>query len=475
MDHLPLTLAGVLLLLSGGANAQAAFTSLRSEFGANTSMIEGAKVNANAVISNASGSAKAVGRVDFLGPGGRAASAQLEATISKRSALAIAGRMLAAATGVGTAALLAYEVYDAIRVRPMPAGGDELLFDPGQDTETGLRWTSYAFNMIGGGGSTTALVGATITGTNSTELAHDLFEKVSGSGRAISAIACGPVVGGGSCSATVCTPASGCSGFSVGLNVPVSATVCPVDVSTGMRPAIGHDGKCPTGSYTQAVTPDEAAQMRDASALPTPDLAALMDEVLGRGPVALPADTPAVIQAGTIEPATIPGPVKVTTEGENTTTEETSYAPATPLTTSKFGAIKQPWWMTKTTTTVDGEGDPVGEPKTETTMPPEPGAEGETSGDEADPCVGHPDRAGCKDLGEPEDVAPEWEESIVPWTVESLGLPSGCPVPYSFTVRGIVMALDYQVLCDVAPVIRAGMLILAWLSATFFVIGAVRT
>lgn len=87
-----------------------------------------------------------------------------------------------------------------------------------------------------------------------------------------------------------------------------------------------------------------------------------------------------------------------------------------------------------------------------------------------DPCDEHPDRAGCADLGEPDDDKPLTREESFTYTPESPVFSGSCPSPISI----VGQSLSFQPACDAMTMIRPLILGLASLMAGYILIGAFR-
>ena len=90
-------------------------------------------------------------------------------------------------------------------------------------------------------------------------------------------------------------------------------------------------------------------------------------------------------------------------------------------------------------------------------------------------CAKSPNSLACIELGSPPSESPTWQTRTVVYQAESLGLPAGCPAPWSGTVHGWNLSMSWQPACDVADQVRAGVLALAALSALLMIITTVRS
>lgn len=408
-------------------------------------------------------------------PGGRTAAAQATAAISKDLALKWGARALAGASAVGTAMLL-YDIYDALRVRENPAG-EGLLFDPGTDEvvtpnavchfipgmgetlQSVCRSQSDATNTWGQnrcvhyGGSTASVNSITIVGTPSYTAAN------------------GSVTFHVSCSALQGNPPT-----------PYTFNVWSIDVQWGKRtttqcpmvdgeiPAVGADGKCPTGLYTQAIEPDVAAQMAaDKNAacgggncmLSDPQWQDLVEEALGEMPHPITQDS--YVQVGNVVPSHIDGPTTTTTGPAGTVEEAIAwdfepYGITKPWQERLSGA----WDETKTKTTKDVNGNVI---STETTT-----VEGAEPGD-IDKCADGATTIGCMSAGDmPTDTVPTSTQAVN-WSAESLGLPSGCPADVTLPNGNV---LSYAQTCEAFDDMKPLIIALGAFSAAMMVVFALR-
>jgi hypothetical protein len=138
-----------------------------------------------------------------------------------------------------------------------------------------------------------------------------------------------------------------------------------------------------------------------------------------------------------------------------------------------------------TTSTKDSSGHETG--STDTTTSTGPGSTGGTgtgtgtgtggsggSDNDVDICVAHPGIIACEQEGTPPTDGPTWQNKDITFLPEDLGLPSGCPAPRAFTVRGIVFTLNYQPACDIAPMVNPCLVAFAALGCLLWVIGQVK-
>lgn len=92
-----------------------------------------------------------------------------------------------------------------------------------------------------------------------------------------------------------------------------------------------------------------------------------------------------------------------------------------------------------------------------------------------DPCLENPDRVGCLDTGNPDDVS--LDNYSVPFTVNpvSVGGAGACPPDSVLTVHGgQQVTVKLGPICDAAIWLRPLVLALAWFSAAYIIAGAVK-
>lgn len=180
----------------------------------------------------------------------------------------------------------------------------------------------------------------------------------------------------------------------------------------------------------------------------------------------LPANAPGVVQEGLSNgvpgkagPIQINGPAK---------------APAGTVTQSSPAGST----ITNVTNNYTYNGDTITYNKTAETTNPDGSKQSVTDTNPQDlrsDCEKHPNTIGCAQFGDIPTDKPEWKTKTVDYAPDSLGLPSGCPAPKTISLRNWDLHWSYQPLCDVAPVIRAGILALAAVGALLFIVGTVKT
>lgn len=237
------------------------------------------------------------------------------------------------------------------------------------------------------------------------------------------------------------------------------ASVDPLDgaYSIPAGSPVGSDGKCPTARYNHVgISSADAASVVTAAppTFPSTGWNQSLQDALASGQTVsadLQTSGPAS-QTGT--------PVVSTTVSGSDTTVVTS----TPTYSYTYNGDTVTYIEGDTTvTTVNG----VVTSTTTTNTPPA------TNQDPSNPCTLNPTSVGCTELGTPPTDGIEAEEKSIVFSPVEVNSSASCPAPYVMTIRGWSLALDYQVACDIAPIIRLGVLLLAGLSGAFIVVGAV--
>lgn len=234
-----------------------------------------------------------------------------------------------------------------------------------------------------------------------------------------------------------------------------------------------YDGRCQSTedpSYSGTMTPDDfgeaAAGHPDAGGVDWPGVLGDVVEAAG-DTVAIPTEGEPSRTADP-KPAPIPGPVTTTQHADGTVTETAtgwhlSHA-ADFLNPGKAG-----WNRTTTTTKKDSQGNVI---STETSTI-EPALEGKAD-DVADGCAENPNRAGCAELGEPEEFElPESERSV---TVDADPGWSGgeCPAPTSLNLGFGSITYDNELVCTALGWIKPLLIVSASIAAALIVIGGFK-
>lgn len=497
MDHLPLIRAGLLLAFFSPA---AWCTVINGTGGAAITYVTG-----GAVIADGSGvtfqgrtwdvpSARTVRVSESLLP--RIAGHELPLTAVRTippAAIARAGagalaRGLLGPIGVG---LTVYEIYDALRIKPDGSGG--LTFDPGVPPLPGSESPPVEYQFEANGWTTNrgaveqqmkdkfcsassasqpngcvmgsvvwsgaAPVSAEMQQING-EWGIDVEYKVSkswtfwttayprGAARCPAGSKIAVKQGWGDYSCTPITKPSSCP-----------ASIDPFDpahsVPAGGAP--GPDGRCPTArGHWQPISPlDAGDRLEQFNPPPGEKLKDWAKEITEKGGALDGASERSL--TGPAQKTGTPTTTTTTAPGGGVTT--TTQTPTTNYTYNN-NTVNYNTSITTVTNNSDG---------TTTTVEDKPPPE------ESDQCKANPESLGCQELGEPPTGDPSWSNSVIPFQPDDLGLPAACPAPYVITVRGWELKLIYKPLCDVASYIRAAVVILTAIGASFFILGAVKS
>lgn len=216
---------------------------------------------------------------------------------------------------------------------------------------------------------------------------------------------------------------------------------------------VGYDGKCPTGVYSERMTPEQLGTR--VAAYPPPsgqDFPDALRKVVEQG-----QESPST--ASSEGPATQVGaPVKTTTTDASGTKTTTS----TPTYNYHYAGDTITYDTTVTTTVVNNDGST----STSTTT-----TEGTKPEDKDDPCVKNPNRLGCMELGAaPDDRIPKSSRDVS-FASEDLGLASSCPAPVDLP-HG--QKISYQTLCDGLTQTRPLIIAIGFLMAGGIVVAALR-
>lgn len=115
-------------------------------------------------------------------------------------------------------------------------------------------------------------------------------------------------------------------------------------------------------------------------------------------------------------------------------------------------ALTGSWNQTTTSTTRNSSGTITGQTTQTGTIEGTATGQGTATGEDA--CVRDPSRIGCRSIGDPPAAVVPTVNRTLSFTAETVALSSGCPAPYTITVRGWSMSLRWDKACDVAPLIR---------------------
>ncbi|CAG0973015.1 hypothetical protein BURK2_01408 [Burkholderiales bacterium] len=216
---------------------------------------------------------------------------------------------------------------------------------------------------------------------------------------------------------------------------------------------VGVDGKCPTGRY-QPIGADALGD-RFAGYPPSADRQrAIAEETVNGGGEIVGAPEREVTG-----PASVPGQptTRTTTAPDGTVTTTTS----TPTTNYTYNNNTINYTVTVVTNTTVGG---VTTTTTTTTNPGDPT-------DAEDPCRLHPDTIGCARFGDVPTERPVWDSKEVTFAPEDLGSPEGaCPAPVTWSVFGLSLTWGFDVVCDVAPIIRVAFLLMATVGAVGIIV-----
>lgn len=413
---------------------------------------------------------------DQRAPGGRSVSNTINYRLTPYGTLTIGARALMTLPYVAVGWAI-WDIYDAIRVRPDGAGG--LAFDPGVEPTQSLDFIFYGPNWSTGPGYPT--FDPVAVHNQDPSITYDGFMQLTWGAAQMTGLtdpsSCQVPAHVDGASPTTCRtmstrrdatclyiagPTSGqsCAPRTVTRNhqgVAVETMVCPVG-------SVGWDSRCGTGSYTQPMTAQEAADMLTASqTIQNLDYQALLNEALGRGPMLIPSGS-AVEVGNTV--AAIDGGTETTYHPDGSRTEKkTEYLfQRDPISlgngryTSRF-----------TTTTYGADGNPTGPP---TINEPNPDAPSQD-----DPCAIDPSRLMCQGMGQVEDPGLQTENRQVDFTPDSgFGSSSDtCPAPPQLALSFGSVTFDNTILCDWLLYVRALLVTVSGMVAAGIIIGGFRT
>lgn len=490
---------GVLLALLGGASGSAWSFDAATWYSNGRSYVEVRGITASEAITSIANGAKATGAVTMPGEAGTSVAARVAVNVGAGDVLAGAARFLARTTMPLAITYAAWQAYSYIRVAPDGAGG--LARDIGQN-EAPMGVTIYCANSndctyptilaviqrsdgsrpCSGTYKVTTVTNYNTPGNPYTYTAYINGQAVTGTARD----------NGWSGTATTrwCSDNGLVANSNVGGNVvEFTRTVnqCPgyhdyfrnQDVLPGS--AKGPDGKCPTGAYTQPMTAQDAADMRNAAGN-APDYPTLLREATGAGTVAIPSTQDGTFD-GNVVPSVIPGPTTQTTEDGvvTTTATEWDFVPDSMKTSGS-------WVEKKTTTRIGPDGQPQGSPKVETNAPQVPQQQ-QSPPPQAQPqevkmeTCGLPGKPACKidETGTPtatplevapQDTAKQAQETALgtlatrtaPTWSWSFSLPSSCSPINLAAFAPFVTTVD---VCQFQPVIH-DIMTLVWIGATLW-------
>lgn len=232
------------------------------------------------------------------------------------------------------------------------------------------------------------------------------------------------------------------------------------------------DGRCATGTYTPISVPGAVAV---AMAYPPPmtdaEYEEILDEVFSRLPSQAVSGLPEAELRINVLDSPLGGPVTTTTEADGTVIQESVVWNIGRVADTLRDSETSEWSETRTRTTTSPTG------VTSTTTTTSTGTSAPVVGTEAAPVDACPEgstASGCAILGTPPETTLTPEARDVTWVQENLGLPAQCPAPLNFNVRSWSMSMDWTPACDIAPLIRAGILAMTLLGVAFFLVSTVN-
>jgi hypothetical protein len=436
--------------LVSSAGYASAFSGVTPTLSGTTAKVVAGGITSSEMIASwggGGGGVTASGPVNILGPAGKSVPGTLSVNIPRAAAFSIASRALATAipaVGVGS---IIWEVWKQTRMKPNGAGA--VLHDPGLPLGPETQYCSSASGTQYCG--TRESVAAQTAGRLNTTSSN-------GGQYTFTAGGCEPIPG-----RCAILQINNFNNGMVDVWGMISFTeettqACPIVLIEGTlrRGSIGWDGRCESGSYSQPMSAQEAADMAFAATQSAQiDSAAMLREVLGFSDGPIPATT--YDQALDDAPKTIQGPTTTTTAPDGTVTET-----ATGWNFRKDPVVRNSgeWLETKTVTTKNSAGQTTGT----TTTTQEPNG----TQDPTDPCVSNPGRLGCANLGEVPPAEPLPREEF-PSAAPSVPFTSaaGCPTLPAFTVYGQTFSINTAPLCDLMSTLRPLFLAIGAAAAAF--------
>lgn len=211
------------------------------------------------------------------------------------------------------------------------------------------------------------------------------------------------------------------------------------------------DNRC-AGGAMQSLSPDDvAAKIAPYADSFKPKAVDITKQAIGAGHDAAPYT----------QPQTATGPSSITQP-------QTQVVTKTATGTTQISTIT-------TTNNITYQGDTYNITNVTTKKNPD-GSEETTTEQQKDlsQCAKSPNSLACVDLGTPSTESPTWQTKNVVYQADALGLPAGCPAPWTGQVHGWNLSMSWQPACDQAPAIRAGVLALAGLTALMLIITTLR-
>jgi hypothetical protein len=385
--------------------------------------------------------------------GVNAARTMTPTAIGAASALALKALPWAAA-GVAL-----WDLWNTVRVHPDEAGG--LLKDAGVAPTTTSATCFRSFPAPYPSGAPACYTSAISAFTADAPYRENILDTAeTAENWTLGALSCG--TGSSPTCTALYSRVSSVNGASLGMgsftmsysSVTGSQTSCPASVdpfdsaySIAAGQPVGVDGKCQTARYYHTpITESQAADWLEATDPPTGvELSDMAQDAIARG------------QEIEASERTLNGPASVS--GTPTTTTTTNPDAST-VTTTKTPTTNYTYttntvnYTTTTVTVVNNAGDIT----TTTTTEGEP--------PESDQCKKNPDSVGCAKLGDPGTDKPAWETRDVLFTPEDLGFGAGsCPASNTWEVGPVTLTWGYEPVCDVAPMIRVALLLMASIGA----------
>ncbi len=154
-------------------------------------------------------------------------------------------------------------------------------------------------------------------------------------------------------------------------------------------------------------------------------------------------------------PSTVQGPKSTATEGGKTVEKQTVY-------NINYNSNQVSYTTTVTTVTTNSDGS-----KTTAT-------ETKEQDKEPDECAKNPDTLNCLDLGTPTSDVLKKSTHAVNVVATAFASGSGCPVPLSFSVRGLSYSISYQPVCDRLAILRVLFIAMAGVIAAFILADSFR-
>jgi hypothetical protein len=264
-----------------------------------------------------------------------------------------------------------------------------------------------------------------------------------------------PVVHGATSSVqtTVCTLVATYNASSITVQAPITlhaGTSCVFSSTGEASGLLPTGGLCPQGTLVTILKAQVESRLA-STPISDVNLGRALREVLDAGG--------SVQDAGA---SSVSGPARVT-RGTTTKTTSTENGTQQVTTTTTYVDIT----YNQNTVTIN---------QTKVTENPDGTTTEETEEKKPDGnCEQYPNSLGCADMGTLPTDAPTWQTKTIDFQPQNMGVSGACPAPWSATIHGFALSMSYQPACDVAPMIRAGVLLMAGLMSLFFIVTAVRS